>query len=122
MFGLWGTRSPAAGPDLRLIGTDTPDPVTVGELLNYNLVVTNVGTGTATGVILTNTLSTNATFFSASASQGTNTAGGGLVVCNLGSINAGSAATIQNRHHTRGGRHNHQFRIRVAGAGGCQCG
>jgi uncharacterized repeat protein (TIGR01451 family) len=95
MSGLWGTRSPAAGPDLRLTGTDTPDPVTVGELLNYNLVVTNVGTGAALGVMLTNTLSSNATFFSASLSQGTNTAGEGLVVCNLGSINAGSAATIQ---------------------------
>ena len=93
--GLWTVRSPAAGPDLKLIGTDTPDPVTVGELLSYNLMVTNVGTGAATGVMLTNTLSTNTTFFSASVSQGTDTPGGSLVVCNLGSINAGNAATIR---------------------------
>ena len=92
---LWTAHSLAAGPDLNLTGTDSPDPVTVGELLNYNLVVTNVGTSTATGVMLTNTLSTNATFFSASVSQGTFTSGGGLVVCDLGSINAGSAATVR---------------------------
>jgi uncharacterized repeat protein (TIGR01451 family) len=92
---LWTTSSLAVGPDLNLTCTDSSDPVTVGELLNYNLVVTNAGTGTATGVMLTNTLSTNTTFFSASLSQGTFTSGGGLVVCDLGSINAGSAATIR---------------------------
>jgi uncharacterized repeat protein (TIGR01451 family) len=68
----------------------------VGELLNYDLLITNAGNATATGVFLTNTLPSTAAYFSASVSQGTFTPGA-TVVCNLGSISAGSAATVHIR-------------------------
>lgn len=55
------------GADLSLTKVDTPDPVAAGSNLAYDLVVTNAftGSGTATGVILTDFLPVSSSFVAA---------------------------------------------------------
>lgn len=89
------TGNSVALPDLRVTLTDSPDPVSIGELLTYHVSITNQGDVTATGVTLTNILSPTVTFFSASVSQGTFAQIGSLVTGDLGAINAGNAATLR---------------------------
>src|SRR5688572_23945030 len=84
-----------AAPDLTFTLADSPDPVTVGELLNYDLTITNRGTSLASGVTLTNTLSAGVAFFSASVSQGTFSQSGAIVVCNFGDIPISGSATAR---------------------------
>jgi uncharacterized repeat protein (TIGR01451 family) len=89
------TREPG---DLSVIKADSPDPVTARSNLTYTISVQNLGPGHATGVMLTDQLP-DATFVSATASQGscTRTGGGkadGLVTCDLGTINAFASATV----------------------------
>jgi uncharacterized repeat protein (TIGR01451 family) len=77
---------------LKIVGT--PNPVGVNSSLNYVLTVTNSGPSAATGLMLTNFLPAGVTFQSASASQGSWTNLGGLVVCNLGTLPSASSATL----------------------------
>jgi uncharacterized repeat protein (TIGR01451 family) len=70
-----------------------PDPVFGGNFLTYQITVTNEGPGTASSVVITDTLPASVTFSSANVSQGSATNVGGTVVCSLGSISNGSTAT-----------------------------
>jgi uncharacterized repeat protein (TIGR01451 family) len=83
-----------AQPDLQLSIVDSPDPVSIGELLSYQLTLTNAGNLTATSVVLQSALSTNASVFSVAVSQGTFSQTATSVVCNLGQLSPGSAATV----------------------------
>ena len=56
--------------DLRIIKSDTPDPVVVGQPLVYHLAVDNLGENTAPGVSVVDDLSADVTFVSATPSQG----------------------------------------------------
>ena len=76
--------------DLAITATDAPDPVTLSSNLVYTLMVTNRGVSIAPGSVLTDTLPPTATFVSATPSQGSCSATGGVVTCSLGSI-AGAA-------------------------------
>src|SRR6185369_16591692 len=78
-FPLADIARAAQQPDLRLSVTDSLDPVSLGELLTYRLVVTNAGSRDATSVSLVSTLSTNTTFFSATSSQGSHVESGSNV-------------------------------------------
>ncbi len=74
-------------PKLEIVKTDNPDPVPVGDLLTYTLVVSNVGYAEATGVVLTDTLDPDVSF--ASASDGGTHDGqptDGVVTWDLGTI------------------------------------
>jgi uncharacterized repeat protein (TIGR01451 family) len=80
--------------DLALAIIDTPDPVTVGSPLNYELKVTNNGPNNATGVVVNDfvpsqlsisTLSGNCHVASTDPGYGT------YIECNLGSIANGAA-------------------------------
>jgi uncharacterized repeat protein (TIGR01451 family) len=71
-----------------------PDPVFAGDYLNYLITITNLGPDNATSVVLTDTLPPNVAFSAATLSQGTNTAVGGTVACNLGTIAPGATATV----------------------------
>jgi uncharacterized repeat protein (TIGR01451 family) len=74
---------------------DDPDPVAVGELLTYTVVVSNVcGTTTATHVLLTDTLPSVVDFHTVATTQGTCTPGIGEVECDLGSLANESIATV----------------------------
>jgi uncharacterized repeat protein (TIGR01451 family) len=61
--------------------------------VTYTISVTNNGPSTATAVTLTDTLAAGLTLVSSTPSQGT-CAGVGPIICNLGSMNSGSNATV----------------------------
>ena len=86
-FTVWGTN------DLGLFVSAAPNPVGVLSNLTYTLQVLNPGPGSATGVIVTNLLPAGVSFVSASASQGTCSTNGPLVICNLGTLTNGVTAT-----------------------------
>jgi uncharacterized repeat protein (TIGR01451 family) len=84
---------PPGGPlaDLSVTGTDSPDPVVVGNNLTYSLTTTNNGPdNVTTGVTLTDTLPVGVTFVSSSAGcSGTST-----VTCSLGPMPNLASATV----------------------------
>jgi CSLREA domain-containing protein/uncharacterized repeat protein (TIGR01451 family) len=86
--------------DLQISLTATPNPVWVGGHLEYAPSVRNDGPGSATGVTLVQTISTNTTFLAASPgcalSRSTPYGGhsvGGQVTCILGTLPSGAVAT-----------------------------
>jgi len=68
------SRGVAAGPedpaDLSLTKSDSPDPVTVGAVLTYTILVSNAGPDPATNVVVTDDLPKQVDFVSATASSG----------------------------------------------------
>jgi uncharacterized repeat protein (TIGR01451 family) len=94
---LWG--SPAwAQAVLSVEKTDTPDPVTVGDVLTYTIVVENTGNADATNVELIDTLPAQTEFISATATSGDcdEPPEGTLdaVECDLNDIANGESATV----------------------------
>ena len=69
--------------DLAVNKLDSPDPVGVGELLTYNLIVENLGPDGATDVVLVDTLPPGTTFVSASPGC---VHASGVVTCNIGTM------------------------------------
>jgi uncharacterized repeat protein (TIGR01451 family) len=95
--GHTGSSSPFSAfyqNDLAVDIADGPDPVAVGGIVTYTIVVTNSGPLEATGVRATNTLPGSATFVSANSSQGTCTNSGGTITCTLGTLPGGTGATV----------------------------
>jgi uncharacterized repeat protein (TIGR01451 family) len=84
----WNIASQA---DLSLSMGDSPDPLAVGDELIYTLTALNLGPSTATNVILTDTLPSNAQFVSAS--TGCYRAGN-TVTCSQGSLASGNSAAV----------------------------
>ncbi|NOK63062.1 MAG: hypothetical protein GFH27_549279n507 [Chloroflexi bacterium AL-W] len=67
-------------PDLVVTKDDGEITVTAGQILTYTITVENVGTGAATGVVITDTIPTDTTFNSASNSGNETTVGSGVVI------------------------------------------
>jgi uncharacterized repeat protein (TIGR01451 family) len=84
----------AATADLAITKTDSPDPVTLGGVLTYTITATNLGPETASAVTVSDKISPHSTFVSASASQGSCEVAGINVTCELGTLNAGTSATV----------------------------
>jgi uncharacterized repeat protein (TIGR01451 family) len=87
----------AATTDLAVSKADSPDPVAKGAVLTYTIQVTNGGPGTATGVVLTDTLPSTVDFLSATTTQGSCDRNGNKVICDLGNLAAdvyNPAATV----------------------------
>ncbi|MCA9010516.1 MAG: DUF11 domain-containing protein, partial [Planctomycetaceae bacterium] len=82
------------GIDLVVMKTGAPDPVLSPGLLTYTVLVTNRGTGTATGVILTDNLGPGMTFSSGRSTRGTVTHVNGIVTNTIGSISGGASVTL----------------------------
>jgi uncharacterized repeat protein (TIGR01451 family) len=80
-----------AGADLAL-SVSGPTNVMLNSNLVYNLIVSNTGPATATGVVISNRLPANVTFISAS---GGATPANGVLLVNLGSLIAGSTGSAQ---------------------------
>ena len=79
--------------DLSITNTASPNPGQAGVGLSYRIIATNHGPKQATNVTVTDTLPAGVTFVSATATQG-NCNGSGPVVCNLGSLDVDSSATV----------------------------
>jgi uncharacterized delta-60 repeat protein/uncharacterized repeat protein (TIGR01451 family) len=78
--------------------------VVVSNNLTYTVSVTNYGPGSATGVMITNTIPATATLLSSNASQGSVTVAGTQVVWNAGTLatNAGATLTLTIRANSVG--------------------
>jgi uncharacterized repeat protein (TIGR01451 family) len=79
--------------DLSITKTASPNPGQVGVPLAYRLIVTNDGPATATNVMVVDTLPGSITFGASSSTQGT-CSGTSTVTCSIGTLAAGSSATI----------------------------
>lgn len=82
------------GPDLSIMTTGKPSPVIVYKTLTYTLRVHNESILRATGVVVTDTLASTATFISATPNQGRCARNGAIVSCDLGSLLGGAEATV----------------------------
>ena len=80
--------------DLQITGSDSPDPVIVGNQLTYSYVVTNHGPDPASNVQVQDVLPAGATFLNASVSQGTTALEGGVVSAEIGDLASGASATV----------------------------
>ncbi len=83
----------SAFADLAVSQIASPSPVTVGATLTYQLIATNNGPDTATGVTFQDTLPAGATLISTSASPGS-CAGSAPVSCSLGTLAPGASARV----------------------------
>lgn len=84
----------SSAADLSLTLSDAPDPVAVGGLLTYTLLVSNAGPATAENTMLTNRCPSQALVVSADSSHGTWTTNAQTLVFNLGALSAGESATL----------------------------
>lgn len=87
------TVSPAPDADLSISMTDSPDPVTVGGNVTYNVTVNNLGPDAATAVAITDVLPSGVTFVAAASSPSC-TEASGIVTCNIGNLDNGAAAMV----------------------------
>lgn len=87
--------------DLRVTVFEPVNPVTF-ENTSFDIFVDNDGPSPATGVILTDTLPSNASFVSATTSQGNCTQANGVVTCNLGTVTGRVTISITVRPATAG--------------------
>jgi uncharacterized repeat protein (TIGR01451 family) len=90
------TEEETIAADLTLQITDSPDPVTVGDPLNYAFKVTNHGPDPATGVLLTQLIPSQLSLSAVSGNcevLSTDPEYGTYVGCGLGSIASGASKT-----------------------------
>ena len=92
---------PPPSADLALTQTDSPDPVDAGATLAYRLGVSNAGPGTASSLVVTDTLPAGTTFQCASGSGACGASNGwacnqaaGVVTCTRPSLAVGAAPDI----------------------------
>jgi uncharacterized repeat protein (TIGR01451 family) len=90
-----GASAAPGSTDLALTKSDSPDPVAEGGRLTYTIQVRNLGAGDATEVVVTDPLSaSDVDFVSATATGGTCEQKAKTVTCTLGTVNAGTTATV----------------------------
>src|SRR3990172_5345538 len=94
---------PTTGANLSITKTDSADPVSAGQPLNYNLSILNNGPFNSPNMILTNNLPAQVSFVSATPSQGFCNHLSGTVTCNLGTVIAGNNVSIAINTTTDGG-------------------
>ena len=80
--------------DLAVTKVDTADPVTAGGTLTYTITVTNTGPSAATGVTLTDTLPSQLSYTSGTASQGSVSNNQGAVTAAIGNLGVGQSVTV----------------------------
>ena len=83
----------SSGPDLSVSLTDNPDPASIGGDLTYTAIISNIGTETAAGVILTDTLPAGVIDITPG-QAGCARGGDNTRVCDLGSIPSGESRTM----------------------------
>ena len=83
-----------APADLAVSNTPSVTTANEGDNIVYTVKVSNLGPNLGTGVVLTDTLGTNLSYVSATASQGTFSNSNGVITFNVGSIASGATATL----------------------------
>jgi uncharacterized repeat protein (TIGR01451 family) len=83
-----------AHADLRVSQADSPDPVTEGDEVTYQITVHNAGPDDAAEVTVTDDLPAGAAFVSATPSQGSCAPTSGGLGCALGTLAYGATATV----------------------------
>ena len=83
-----------AAADIRLSQVEGPGPIVLGNVLTYNLTVTNAGPSDASGVTLTNTLTDGVIFDSAAPDVYGCAVFSGTVTCSLGSLASGESVMV----------------------------
>jgi uncharacterized repeat protein (TIGR01451 family) len=98
--------------DLQVQGTDSPDPVHVGNMLTYTLSISNRGPTPAAGVVMTSTLPASVTIGTISG-QATWSINGNEIAFTFGSINNQGTAqvTISCTPNVGGGMITNQIRV-----------
>jgi uncharacterized repeat protein (TIGR01451 family) len=93
-----GGAAPSGSTDLRVLKSDSPDPVRKGQTLSYVIRVENLGPLTATGVKVTDTLPKGVDVVSVTAASGQCARRARKVTCELADIpfgaNYGGPATV----------------------------
>jgi uncharacterized repeat protein (TIGR01451 family) len=84
-----------AAPDLSVVKTDGNVSVAAGGLVVYTLSYTNTGTQGATGVAITESVPTYATFVSGSSTSGWIDIGGGQFRIQVGDVPVGATGTVE---------------------------
>ncbi|MCA9193873.1 MAG: DUF11 domain-containing protein [Planctomycetales bacterium] len=79
---------------LTISKTDSPDPIGVGNNLNYTILVTNTGPSTASNVVVSDTLPTGLTFVSVNSTAGTASESSGVVTANVSSLDVNDSVTV----------------------------
>ncbi len=82
------------GADLALGMVAQPQPVLLGNNLTYTISVTNNGPSSARNVVASQILPSGVIVVSATSSQGSVSASGGVVTCALGTMNPSTIATV----------------------------
>jgi uncharacterized repeat protein (TIGR01451 family) len=82
------------GADLAVTISAQPEPVILGNNLFYTLTVVNNGPSTAKNVVVSQVLPPSVIFQYATPSQGGAAESGGIVTCDVGTLNAKGSATI----------------------------
>ena len=80
--------------DVRVVKSDSPDPVQSGNVLVYTLAVTNEGPGPARNVVLTDTLPTQVALISVEPDAPVCAESGGVISCSLGDLAAQESLTV----------------------------
>ncbi len=80
--------------DLSIVASASPDSVSVGQNVTFEIAVANNGPSDATNVVLTSQLPTGMSYVSSTTGQGTCTHSNGVVACNLGTLSDASIISI----------------------------
>lgn len=89
------TTSVIAGADLQLTMSGSPNPVTAGGQVTYQLISTNLGPDASSSLSIVNTLPPNVSYSSASGTNWSCSAAGSTVTCNrTGSLANGASSTL----------------------------
>lgn len=87
----------SAAAELSITKTDSADPINVGDEMVYTLAIGNAGPDSVSGVTVEDELPNRFDFVAVSTSQGACDRKGKTVTCEIGSLAAGSTATVSIR-------------------------
>lgn len=81
--------------DLAVTASAAPNPVVVGNVLTYDVVVTNQGSSSVGNVLLTNRLDESLVVTSVTSERGSCDGSGRTWICSLGTLGVGDATRVQ---------------------------
>ncbi len=92
--GFWGSTVASVLADLVIVKSDSADPVLPGTAFSYQLAVSNLGPGSASDLVVTDTLPTEVAFVTVSGASWSCGETGGVITCTLPGLSPGDAPVI----------------------------